>query len=87
LRVRLIGPLQDRIAAIQRRYGATPEEAARWVEQTDRERKEFVVEHFSKDPTDPHQYDVLLEAFCFQTAQCAEIIVTSLRMLQDRAGK
>lgn len=84
LRVRMIGPLKDRIAAIQHRYGTTPEEAARWVEQTDRERKDFVQAHFFKDPSDPHQYDLLLEAFRFPAAQCAELIVTALHLLRDR---
>jgi hypothetical protein len=82
LRVRLVGPLKDRIAAIQRRYGCSTEQASRWVEETDRERKAFIEDHFYKDITDPHQYDLVLDAFRFPPTQSAELVVTALRQLQ-----
>jgi cytidylate kinase len=84
LRVRLVGPLKDRVAAIQRHCGLSPDEAARWVKQRDRERSAFVKEHFHKDPTEPDQYDLLLNAFRFSAAECAEITGTALRLLQER---
>jgi hypothetical protein len=84
LRVRLVGPLKDRVAAIGRRFGCPPEEAARWVAETDRERNAFIRDHFSKDPTDPGQYDLLLNAFRFTAAQCGELTVTALYVFQGR---
>src|SRR5262249_15644401 len=51
LRVRLVGDLKDRIQALGRRLGLSHEEAARRVEETDRERVRFVKDHFQKDPT------------------------------------
>jgi cytidylate kinase len=85
LRVRMVGPRKDRVAAIQRRFNCPQEEAERWVEQTDRERRAFVKDHFHKDPADPDQYDLLLNTFRFSEAQCADHIATALRLLQDRA--
>lgn len=38
LRVRLVGPVQDRVQAVSRKFVIPVEEAARWVEKTDRER-------------------------------------------------
>ncbi len=82
LRVRLVGPRDERIAAVQRQSGRPREEAKQWVEQVERERRAFIQEHFHKDPADPEQYDLLLNAFRFSPTQCADLIVTALRQLQ-----
>ncbi|HXG08188.1 MAG TPA: cytidylate kinase-like family protein [Gemmataceae bacterium] len=86
LRVRLVGPSNDRILAVQRRCGWSREEAQRWVEQVDRERNAFVQEHFHKDPADPAHYDLILNAFRFSPAQCADLIVATLHQLQATAA-
>ncbi len=86
LRVRLLGPQKDRVAAIRQRLGMSEKEAAQWVEQTDAERRAFVQEHNHKDPADPHNYDVLLHAYRFSAAECAESIVKGLRDLQARSA-
>jgi cytidylate kinase len=85
LRVRLVGPRHERVAAVQHQSGRSCEEAERWVEQVDRERRAFVQEHFHKDPADPEQYDLLLNAFRLPPTQCADLIVTALRQLQGAA--
>ena len=59
-RVRLLAPQKERIAVIRRQLALPEEEAARWVERTDRDRTWFVREHFSKDPSDPGNYDLIL---------------------------
>jgi len=84
LRVRLIGPLKERIAAAQQERGLSADEAARWVKQADQQRTAFVKEHFQKDPADPDQYDLLLNAFRFSAAECAELIVTALNLLSHQ---
>lgn len=44
-----------------------------------------IKDHFHKDPADPDQYDLLLGAFRFPTAQCAELTATALQMLKGAA--
>jgi cytidylate kinase len=86
LRVRLVGPREDRIRAIQQRLGLTPEEAARWVANTDSERGRFIREHFRKDPNDPQGYDLVLNTSRFSVPACAELIVEALHRLQAAAA-
>jgi cytidylate kinase len=85
LRVRLVGPVEERVEAIRQRFGIAPEEAARWVERTDGERVRFVKDHFQMDPTDPRRYDLVLNSSRFPVAECADFIVEALHRLQARA--
>ena len=55
LRVRLVGPIRERIAALSHRLNIPEREAARQVRTLDRERADFVRDHFCKDPADPVQ--------------------------------
>jgi cytidylate kinase len=83
LRVRLIGPRDERITAIQQRFGVTEAEAARWVDSADRDRVRFVREHFQKDPADPRHYDLVLNAMRLPVPGCAAVIVEALHRFQE----
>jgi cytidylate kinase len=82
LRVRLIGPRDERITAIQQRFGVTEAEAARWVDTADRDRARFVREHFQKDTADPRHYDLVLNAMRLPVPACAAVIVEGLHGFQ-----
>jgi cytidylate kinase len=82
LRVRLVAPLEWRIAAMGKKLGISKEDAARQVETIDRDRVCFVWDHFRKDPTDPRQYDLVLNSSRFSVGQCADLIVEALRRRQ-----
>lgn len=84
LRVRLFGPVRERIEAIRQRFGISRAEAERWVEKTDRERVRFVRDHFHKDPNDARQYDLILNSSRFTVEECANLIVEALRNLQAK---
>jgi cytidylate kinase len=86
LRVRLVAPPEQRIAAARQRRGCTQQEAARWVEATDRERTRFVQDHFGKDPHEVRQYDLVLNAGRFAVAECAELTVNAWQCLQRGVG-
>jgi cytidylate kinase len=86
LRVRLVGERADRIAMAAARFGKSREEAARWVEETERNRDNFVKDHFNKDATDPRYYDLVLNASRWSTAECVEFIVQGLRLLESRGA-
>jgi len=85
LRVRLVAPREHRIAVMQEARKMSREEAARWVETTDRERAGFLRDHFDADLADSKYVDLLLNSARFTVAECAEIAVTALHRLQDRA--
>lgn len=85
LRVRLVGPLKDRIATIQQRLGVARVEAARRLAKTDQDRTRFVVDNFLKDPADPCNYDLVLNSARLGVQTCAEVIVETLRRMQPRA--
>ena len=82
LRVRLVGPVRERIAALSRKLDISEREAARQVRTLDRERIDFVHDHFHKNASDPRNYDLLLNASRFSVTQNAELIVEALRRLQ-----
>lgn len=82
LRVRLVAPLKERITVLSRRLHISEREAARQVRTRDRERADFVEDHFLKDPSDPCQYDLLLNTSCFSVDACAELIIDALRCRQ-----
>jgi hypothetical protein len=54
--------------------------AAQLVEQTDRDRTEFVKLHFHRDPSDPLNYDLTMNMSELSLDQCARLIVESLRL-------
>ncbi len=85
LRVRLVGPREDRIATIQKRLGVKREEAARRIAQTDHDRTQFVVVNFHKDPSDPCNYDLVLNSARLGVEACAELIVEALARLRARS--
>lgn len=84
LRVRLVGPLNDRIAAVSRKFAIPAEEAARWVHKTDRDRAAFVRDEFSRDPNDCHGYDLVINTSRLSAGAAADLIVQGVRELQQR---
>jgi cytidylate kinase len=85
LRVRVVAPLAERIATIRQRFGVSSDEAARWIETTDRARYRFVHDHFLKDPADPGNYDLVLNSARFSIEECTDLIVQALRQFEGRA--
>jgi cytidylate kinase len=86
LRVRLVGPISERVKALSRKLNISESEAARQVRTTDRERNDFVQDHFLKDPTDPRNHDLVLNASSLSGAQNSELIVETLHRLQTRGA-
>jgi len=84
LRVRLTATLDDRIATMSRELSVPRDQAARLVETTDRLRVQFIKDYFHKDPTDPQNYDLVVNASRFSVEECAELILEALRRLQAR---
>jgi hypothetical protein len=75
LNVRIVAPLQDRIAYMTQWLRLTDHEAADHVRRLDQRRSEFVRTHFHRDPADVHQYDLILNSSLLGEDHCAELIV------------
>ena len=84
LRVRLVAPMESRIAAIARERAVSLDEAKRFVETADQQHVTFIRDHFHKDPTNPEQYDLVLNAARFSVTECAELIIQCLHELQAK---
>ncbi len=87
LRVRLIGALPDRIASYAQRFGLAPQDAARKVEEINRDRTAFIKDHFQKDPADPLQYDLILNISRWSVSECADLIVRAVHQFQDQLAR
>jgi cytidylate kinase len=85
LRVRLVAPVKSRVSVFRRKLGIPDAEAARRIKTIDRERNNFVRNHFLRDPADPRHYDLLLNAGRLPIAVEAEVIIKTLRQLQAAA--
>ncbi len=82
LRVRLMAPRQHRIEAMAATLNLSQEEAARQVDRIDRERSDFVRQHFDKDPVNPHHFDVIVNAVRFSPRASAELIVEAAHRME-----
>jgi cytidylate kinase len=87
LRVRLVAPLRERIATVQKRRNLSFEEAQRWVEKTDHARAVFIKDHFHKQVDDPQLHDLVLNTSRFSLEACAEIIIDALHRMESQAHK
>ncbi len=79
LHVRVMAPLQDRIAYMAQWLRLTTEEAAEQVRLRDSRRAEFIATHFQRQPGDIYQYDLLLNSSLLGEDLCAELIVQAAR--------
>jgi hypothetical protein len=86
LRVRLVAPPADRVRVVAARHGLSADDAAKWVARTDRQRLDFVRDHFHKDAAAADQYDLVLNSARLSVPECARTAVDVLRVLEARAA-
>jgi cytidylate kinase len=84
LRVRLVAAIKDRIRNISQELGIAAAVAKRYIERKDQERTRFVKEHFRCDPTDPLQYDLVLNTSRFSVEQCTDLIEAAFATWHQR---
>jgi cytidylate kinase len=78
LAVRLIASKKYRVEQIVQREGLNQADAGRWVEVTDRGRREFVLRYFHQDIADPHLYDLVINVERLGPAATVQQIVTAI---------
>jgi cytidylate kinase len=79
LHVRLVAPLQDRIAYMSQWLRLTEEEAVEQVKKRDQQRTDFLATHFHRKPNDVHVYDMLLNTSLLGEERCADLIAAAAK--------
>lgn len=72
--VRLVAPLADRIAHVQRFYGKTQDEARDFIVREDKGRERYLKKYFEADLNDPLHYHLVLNTSLVSYDAAAEII-------------
>ena len=79
LHVRLVAPLQDRIAYMSQWLRLTQEEAADQVRKRDHRRTDFLATHFHRKPNDVHVYDMILNTSRLGEERSADLIAAAAK--------
>jgi len=76
--VRLVAPLEYRIAHIQELYNFDRIKALDFIKHEDEDRKDFVSNYFYKDVSDPLLYNLVINTYLNNDRVIAEIIVNAV---------
>jgi cytidylate kinase len=79
LHVRIMAPLEDRIAYMSQWLRLTIDEATAQVRLRDSRRSDFVRTHFQREAGDVHQYDLVLNSSFLGEDTCVELIAQAAR--------
>jgi hypothetical protein len=74
LSVRLVAPIELRIARIMELRGHGRKEAEAFVQETDRRRRDFLAQQFGRNIDDPHLYDLVLNRASMEVDAAADLI-------------
>jgi cytidylate kinase len=86
LHVCCTAPLEFRVRAIAVRDGASEDEAARTVQESDKNRAAFHRKYFKANVDDPCLYDLVIGTARFSQEEVAELIRAAARRLGSDAG-
>lgn len=84
LHVRLVAPLEDRIAYMGQWLRLTVEEARQRVRLRDARRAEFLTNFLHRQPGEVYGYDLILNTSSFGEEVSAELIVQAARAREER---
>ncbi|MFH0943293.1 MAG: cytidylate kinase-like family protein [Candidatus Beckwithbacteria bacterium] len=79
LHVRIVAPFLVRSGYTAQYEGYSIYEARERVQQHDKERKEFIKNHFSKDPSNANYYDLVINTADLKQETVVEIIITAFK--------
>lgn len=82
LRVRLVAPLEHRIAVLRKRLSLDDKAARDKALEVDKQRSEFVRNNFHCESAAPTNYDLVLNTDTFSNGACAELIIEALHRRQ-----
>jgi cytidylate kinase len=79
LAVQILAPLTLRLEHVMQREKLSIDDARRYLKRKDRERRDFVREHFGYDVTDPHLYDLVVNLEHISVNLAVELIAGAVR--------
>lgn len=80
LTVRVIAPLQQRAERLAERMGVSVRTARRAARDLDKRRDRFIRTLYRVDPTDPHQYDLVLDSASLGLTMAAELLARAVEV-------
>ena len=83
LRVRVVAPLEDRIAGLVERANLAPETARATIDYVDRERQAFIRDLYDREIEDPSCYDVQVSTGSMTLDTAADVITAAYRCRFD----
>lgn len=86
LRVRFVAPLAFRAQRYAREHAVTEARAREVLKKLDEARTTFVRKAFNVDPTDPLNFDLVLNAEDLNVEEAADLVGLGLERKQTRAG-
>jgi len=75
----IVGPRDQRVAAVVRRLGISTEDAERAIDDADKGRRRYVQAHYERHWSDAANYDLVVNTGRFTYDQAASLIVTAAR--------
>lgn len=85
LTIRIVAPKANRIATIAKQRQTSEKAAEQYVNETDRQRHDFIESYFHKDSSAEDGYDLTLSTARFSIDECVELITVALKMRQAHA--
>jgi hypothetical protein len=84
LQVRLVASVDARVQRVMDQRGWSEDEARAHVRKSDKGRKRYIQEHFSRDINDALAYDLVLNTERMSPDEAAQVIVAALQALRER---
>jgi hypothetical protein len=85
--VRLVGPIEKRVASFQRSHSLSPKDAVKAVEKEDRARRRYVKRYFKRRVEDCLLYDLIINMDRITPAEAARLIGEAVaHRLQETAA-
>jgi cytidylate kinase len=78
--VRIVAPLEDRIAYLSQQDRLSASEAIEKVRANDQRRRHFVSHHFGRSLDEVHNYDLVLNSSLLGAEGCVELIVRAIEL-------
>lgn len=78
LNVRVVAPLEDRVAFMAQTLRRTREEAADYVRENDEQRAAYLVKTFTRRPGDLADYDLLLNSHLLGEETCVDVLLAAI---------
>jgi hypothetical protein len=80
LRVRVVRPLAQRVADIAERKALSEKAARSHIQKMDKERLDFLSQHFKRNGAEPAHYDLVLNSGIYSGPQMADLVAAAYRL-------